>query len=385
MWDYKSKLAILFLVAILITPAFSETYQNIGGLPPEYYKQGFFGSVFNLFNIVGLKLFAISTEGVVCQDTNTDLPARYISVDSAVDMEGKTHYDYQYVDKSIVLVLGSSVGCGKETVRQCSTDTIPVVGPEAKGASWGTTIPCSVGYYCVDQGLNYGESKQVGSLLSCVGCGGECAVSCPAGTHQEYRSSSSGDLCSGTLNLITQVYACVTTVSDYTISYGCKPAPPVTQTPTSTPIATATPTATPTATEITTPAIPNGTCFSLFSMFEIGSGCGATPTPPALEKAIAPASAPEGGGGGGRVIMPVAQPTKSPALVSPQVIQKAEPQKEGIVTSIGHTVSEVASSTGKIISSIATSGGQAVSSIATTIGQTISGIAKWLGSLVKGG
>lgn len=121
--------------------------------------------------------------------------------------------------------------------------------------------------------------------------------------------------------------ASVTTTGTPTASPTQSPTPTGTPTATQTPTGTSTPTATPTETP------SSGTCFSFFSLFEVGN-CVPTATPtetPVPTAAIAKVAT---GGGGGGGYMPQVTPTASPRPTLVQTRVSSVEENKGIIQTI---------------------------------------------------
>lgn len=198
----------------------------------------------------------------VCQDTSPIEKTYYVTIPANAEYVGvTTHYGLQLIGNSIVKQLGSWAGCGAETVQSCHLGTIATVGMEAKGASWGTTIPCGSGMYCIDQSKVYesgcGEERRslTASVSSCsTPCaktdelckqlGGEWTDTGGCGTWTDPwagRVLNAGEPCpfAAKWGKVNVAYECKRTYCNppegQTISYGCKPDPnyvaPVTPVP----------------------------------------------------------------------------------------------------------------------------------------------------------
>lgn len=223
--------------------------------------------------LIGVLIFVSNQLGIVptdCKDVNPSLLTYYVTVPaSGADyIGGTTHYGIQYVANSIVEMQGSPLFCGNRNVMLCPIGTIATVGAEAKGQTWGTTIPCVSGMYCIDQSRPYDawgcvpgdtQYRYAACSYACIpGGSGMYAPACnpdtsatPIGckdttftlgelgvsTQEEYYNSAAYDpfralrcTWSGGFADFPKYRICkystgIVCPSEKTISYGCKPDP----------------------------------------------------------------------------------------------------------------------------------------------------------------
>ena len=214
--------------------------------------------------LILLTKFQFGITPTECQDTSPILKTYYVTVPSDADyIGGTTHYGLQYIGNSIVRMEGSSGYCGKATIQSCPLGTIATVGAEAKGASWGTTIPCSTNMFCADQGRYYDDwgcspeapaekeycnrelvvltrvssGYMTGEPESClaIDCqtpgqiAGRTQVGPCGNTETNQYGTYVGTLMCGLQNMGGKLRVCYfappVCPTDRTISYGCKPDP----------------------------------------------------------------------------------------------------------------------------------------------------------------